>query len=83
MRDRHTDETPTQRAVRIAGGQSELARRLGLSPQAVQQWVEADRVSHKRVLRVSRLTGVPAHELRPDLFQLEPQRTDTTRQANS
>lgn len=78
MIDRHPEETPTQRAVRLAGGQSELARAIGLSPQAVQQWVASDRISHKRYVAVARLTGVPAHELRPDLHLPEQQQAPRT-----
>lgn len=61
-------ETAIQRAARVAGGQTALARALGVTPQAVQQWVEANRMSYLKVIDVERLTGVPRHELRPDLY---------------
>ena len=61
-------ETAIQRAARIAGGQTALARALGVTPQAVQQWVEANRMSYLKVIEVERLTGVLRHELRPDLY---------------
>jgi DNA-binding transcriptional regulator YdaS (Cro superfamily) len=32
-------ETSIEKAVRLAGGQTALARALGVTPQAVQQWV--------------------------------------------
>jgi DNA-binding transcriptional regulator YdaS (Cro superfamily) len=42
-----------------------IARSLGISKQAVSQWEE---VPPLRVLEVERLSGVPRHELRPDLY---------------
>jgi len=71
MKDGHSNETPIQRAVRHAGSQSNLARRVGVSAQAVQQWVDSGRVSYKRAVAVSRATGVPLCELRPDLYPPE------------
>lgn len=44
-----------------------LARRLGITPQALSQW---DRVPPLRVLEVERITGVPRHELRPDIYPI-------------
>lgn len=48
-----------------AGTQQELAQRIGVTPSALSQW---DRVPHLRVLTVERVTGIPRHELRPDLY---------------
>ena len=64
-------ETPIEKAVRLAGNQSALARAVNVSPQAVQQWVESGRVSHKKVIDVARATGVSRAELRPDLYPEE------------
>ena len=61
-------ETPIEKAVRLAGNQSALARAVNVSPQAVQQWVESGRVSHKKVIEVERATGVSRTELRPDIY---------------
>jgi len=54
-----------KRAVESAGGQAEFARLLGITAQAVSQW---DKVPPLRVLEVERVSGVPRHELRPDLY---------------
>ncbi len=54
-------------AINFAGNQSALARLAGVSPQAVQQWVAAGRVSHKKVRVVSERTGVGRNKLRTDL----------------
>lgn len=54
-----------KKAIEKMGGQSALARRLGISPQSVQQW---KRVPLRRVKRVSQITGIPREELAPELF---------------
>ncbi|HXI40265.1 MAG TPA: Cro/CI family transcriptional regulator [Bryobacteraceae bacterium] len=54
-----------KRAIEAAGNSDKLASDLGITPQALSQW---ERVPHLRVLKVEQLTGVPRHELRPDLY---------------
>lgn len=48
----------------MAGGVNALARRLGISSAAVSTW---KRVPAARLGAVSRITGIPAAQLRPDL----------------
>ena len=54
--------------IEAVGSRAELARRLGLSRQAMHCWV---RVPLNRLKLVSRITGIPAAVLRPDLFDSE------------
>lgn len=54
-----------ERAIEKAGGPAALARRLGITVQAVGQW---DEVPPLRVLAVEEASGEPRHELRPDLY---------------
>ena len=54
-----------RRAKEAAGNGRTLAEKLGITAQALSQWA---RVPHLRVLDVERITGVPRHELRPDLY---------------
>jgi DNA-binding transcriptional regulator YdaS (Cro superfamily) len=57
-----------QKAIDAIGGGNKLAAKLDITPQALSQW---DRVPPLRVIEVERATGVPRHELRPDLYPLE------------
>lgn len=57
------------RALEIAGGQAKLARALGISTSAVNQWIM---VPPLRVLEVEGLTGVHRSELRPDFYPPSP-----------
>lgn len=69
---KHDKLTPLGRAIEAAGGRTaDLAAMLKITPQALSQW---ERVPHLRVLDVERLTGVPRHELRPDIYP-PPERT--------
>lgn len=54
---------------------SELARRLHVSPQALHEWRRRGLVPVGRVLDVETITGIPRHELRPDIYP-SPQRDD-------
>ncbi len=59
-------------AIKEVGSQSELARRCGVQPQAVQQWKNSGSVPPKRVLQIEAATSgkVTRHELRPDIYPL-------------
>jgi transcriptional regulator with XRE-family HTH domain len=46
---------------------AQLAEQFGVQAPALYKW-ETKRVPAERVLDVVRLTGIPAHELRPDLY---------------
>ena len=52
-------------AIRAVATQRQIARALDTSPQAVSQ---RKVVLSRQVLDVERLTGVPRHVLRPDLY---------------
>jgi len=57
--------TPLDRVVAAVGSKNELAAQLGITAQAISQW---RRVPTMRVLEVERLSGIPRHELRPDVY---------------
>ena len=55
-----------EQAVELAGSQTQLARQIGVTPQAVQQWVERGYVPPRRVPKVTEITGIPACLLNPE-----------------
>jgi len=63
-------ETPIEKAIRLAGGISELANQSGVSYQAVQQWRDKGVVPARRCVAVSKATNgsVLVHELNPEVF---------------
>jgi len=48
------------------GRLSELAAALKITPGAINQW---DKVPADKLVAVSRETGIPRQELRPDLYE--------------
>jgi DNA-binding transcriptional regulator YdaS (Cro superfamily) len=70
----HEDtKTPLARAIAVAGSQSELARRIGVTQAHIWQWLHRGkrRIPAEYVLKVEKATGIPRHELRPDLYPVE------------
>ena len=68
------------RACKRAGGQSKLARLLNTTQSTLWYWLARAKrgAPAEYVLRIEEVTGVPRHELRPDIFPL-PQETPTPR----
>lgn len=60
--------TIIDKVTREAGGIVALARQLGIKHNSIYSWTE---VPAKRVPDVERITGIPRHELRPDLYRTE------------
>ncbi len=56
-------------AIKTAGSQSALGRACGVSQTAVWKWVEkAGQISAEHALKAAEITGVSAHDLRPDIY---------------
>jgi DNA-binding transcriptional regulator YdaS (Cro superfamily) len=70
-----TKNTPLQRAVTLAGSQTELARRIGVQQAHVWNWLNRSKgkVPGEHVIPIEKATGVSRHELRPDLYPIEEQ----------
>lgn len=66
--------TDLRTAIDRAGGQSELARRLGLRQQSVSEWISRGVVPPARVLDVERATGIHRHLLNPNIYPDPPPR---------
>ncbi len=60
------------RIIEAYGGAAALARRLGISRNAISDWRSKQRVPVERVLEIERLTGISRHEIRPDIYPSEP-----------
>lgn len=62
--------SPIEKAVEVSGGQSALARKLGVAPQSVQRWVAKNQVPVKRVVQIEAAVEglITRYELRPDIF---------------
>lgn len=58
-------DTALQKALDNADGGSKLALALGITPQAISQWKKCP---PGRALKVAALTGVPPHELCPEMY---------------
>lgn len=67
-------KTPLEISIFQYGGQSALARALGVTPQAVQQWVKADRIPAEKCLAVEKELNLSRYELRPDVFGAAPEK---------
>ena len=52
---------------RAGKSQKDLAAQIGVRPSALCKW-ERGRIPAERVIEVERITGIPRHELRPDLY---------------
>jgi DNA-binding transcriptional regulator YdaS (Cro superfamily) len=52
------------------GARAFLARKLGITHSAVQQW--GQQIPANRVVEVEHITGIPREALRPDLYRLRP-----------
>lgn len=57
-------------AIKAAGGGATLARLIGVTRFAVNQWKQ-NGIPSDRLPAVSRITNIPMEELRPDLFRIE------------
>lgn len=62
-----------KRAIAAADGQSELARRIGVKPQTVQQMLRKG-VPAERAIQIERAVAgqVTRYELRPDIYPIDP-----------
>ncbi|HYD58923.1 MAG TPA: YdaS family helix-turn-helix protein [Noviherbaspirillum sp.] len=67
-------ETGINRAVQLAGSQTALANRLGVTPQAVQKWVEQGYAPAERCRAIeSEFDGaVTRYDLNPTVFGEAP-----------
>jgi Uma2 family endonuclease/DNA-binding transcriptional regulator YdaS (Cro superfamily) len=58
-------------AVKLAGGQTALAAKIGRTQGHISKWLQRDFIPPDAVLPIERATGISRHELRPDLYPVE------------
>lgn len=58
-----------KQVIKRAGGVLALANALSIDHSAVSKWQRRGRVPVERVPDVERITGIPRHVLRPDLWE--------------
>ncbi len=63
--------TPLDKAIEAAGGRRVVAEAFGVRYQANEKWQRLGRLPAERVLLLEKLSGVPRHKLRPDLYPVE------------
>jgi DNA-binding transcriptional regulator YdaS (Cro superfamily) len=57
-----------QELIKRAGGVYKVAEELGVTRQAVEQWIGANRIPAERALAVARLAQARPSEVRPDIY---------------
>lgn len=57
-----------RKAIDIAGGQSALARKIGVKQPTIFRWLQKGVIPPRKVLLVEKLTGVSRHSLNPIIY---------------
>jgi len=66
-----TEPNPLKALVRARGLKLiDLSRGLGVDKATVTRWAQK-RIPAERVVDIERFTGIPRHDLRPDLYPTE------------
>lgn len=61
-------KTALEKACNVAGGQTDLARKIGKTQGHISQWLRRGSVPAEMVLPIELASGVSRHDLRPDLY---------------
>jgi DNA-binding transcriptional regulator YdaS (Cro superfamily) len=65
MKRIHTRNETVERVIRALGGVRKASEALYISMQAVSKW---KRIPNSRIAQIEHLTGIPRHEIRPDIY---------------
>lgn len=55
---------------KIKGSQTDIAKACGTTRQAVSLWKMRNKIPLEYVLRLSKLSGIPCHEISPEYFPI-------------
>ena len=66
--DRFNHKSAVRKAVKEAGGNNSLARKLGISSAAVSKW---EKIPIRKILAIEKLTGISRHDLNPEIYPVE------------
>jgi DNA-binding transcriptional regulator YdaS (Cro superfamily) len=64
--------SPEQFDTLFGPSTTKLARQLGRKTGTVAAWKTRGRIPAEEVLEVERVTGIPRHRIRPDIYPDEP-----------
>lgn len=62
---------PVQQAIEIAGGQSALAKKVGVRQPTIFRWLKKGVIPPRKVLIVESITGISRNRLNPIIYPEE------------
>ena len=66
-------EKAVDEAVRRLGSRNAVAKRLGITSQAIAQWHPKRGPKVEHVPALEEMSGVPRYEIRPDIYERPPE----------
>lgn len=58
-------------AIKFSGGQAALADKLGKKQGHISMWIRRGKIPADMVLKIEKVSNIPRHELRSDLYPPE------------
>lgn len=60
-----------EKACKAVGNKKKMAEILEVGNSAISAWLSRGRIPAGYILKIEKASGVPRHELRPDLYPVE------------
>ncbi|VVC76029.1 hypothetical protein AQUSIP_13300 [Aquicella siphonis] len=61
-------KNPIEEAIEIVGGQTALAKKIGVKQPTVFKWLKKGVIPPRKVLIVEKITGISRFKLNPDIY---------------